>query len=181
MQSPNGGIIDFVVTDGLVKIAVEVKLNLNFKVIEQAYHNKYFSNYSYIAIKGQKNRSFGYQICEKLGIGVLEYSEFGNTVREVVKPVFLRGKSCIRLHDWQKKSISGSKNERMTAFSNTVWLMERYIKRHKDCSLNECLNNIDHHYENISSAKSSIYNWLKRGIIKNIYLKNGKLFLRNEI
>lgn len=177
-EVPAMGFIDFVVKNENVTMAVEVKKTLNFNVIEQANRNKNYCDYSYIAIPSTKSQHFGYTICEMLGIGVLVYTK-NNQVYEQVKPKKNRKSKYYKLNlePYMMRSVAGSQNNRMTPFKVTIENMVKYIKRHPNCTLNECLNNIDFHWNNISSAKNCVYLWIKRGIITEFNIEKGKLVL----
>ena len=156
-EVPAGGFIDFVAKHGNLTIAVEVKLSLNFDVIGQAFENKRYCNYSYIAIPYTKTKHFGFQICRMHGIGVL-MTDQNYHVREYVKPIFIRHRESNKwllsmLKPYMKESVAGSQNDRITAFGNTVNLITAYVQRHPGCSIADCLKNIDHHYASLSGAK----------------------------
>lgn len=182
-EVPANGIIDFVVKNGIISMAVEVKTSLNFEVIHQANKNKYYCDYSYIAVPKPKKESFAYDICAMLGIGVLVYDNvgFGRGIIETVKPLKNRKHKFykLKLEDYMKRSVAGSQNDRITAFKATVENMVRYISRHPGCTLKDCLNNIDFHWSNISSAKGCVYQWIKMGIIKEFRIENKVLILNN--
>jgi hypothetical protein len=181
-EVPAGGIIDIVARHGHITLAVEVKLSLNFEVIGQAFENKRYCNYSYIAIPFTKHKHFGFEICRMHGIGVLMTDPHYHVV-EVVKPKLIRHSKETRqwltskLQPWTKDSIAGSQHDRVTAFGNTVNLITAYVRRHPECSIEECIKSIDHHYKSYSGAKSSIYKYIHDGIIKNVRLEGNKLVL----
>ena len=179
--------VDIIAKMNNILTAIEVKTTLNFKVIEQAFNNKDAFHYSYIAVPFAKNRHFQYQICEDYGIGVLEfyYSDYKNKlnrVRERVKPKLNRHAHAIKrikLTEEDKKSIpgaSGKDGTTRTAFKITLERIEEYVLRHSGCTIKELFDSIDHHYESFSSARSSTYTYIRNGVIKNIYLDDGKLY-----
>ena len=176
-EVPANGIIDFVVKNNIITMAVEVKLSLNFNVIEQAEKNKYYCDYSYIAVPRPKKESFAYRICAILGIGVLVYDNW--SISETVKPIKNKRSMFykLKLEDYMKRSIAGSQNDRMTPFKVTIERMVKYISRHPGCTLKECLNNVDFHWSNLTSAKGCVYQWLDKGVIKEFYIENSKLYL----
>jgi len=154
-------------------------------VIEQAFHNTMSFHFSYIAIPYTKNMGFQEKICRDYGIGVLACNVndwMGGSVQEIVKPKFNRKAwtKRVRLHEYQKRSIAGSpggSGDIMTPFKITVENMVTYIKRHPECSLKEMMSNIDHHYHSDSSARTSIYQWIRQGVIKEIRIEKRKLYL----
>lgn len=179
-EVPACGIIDFVAKSDNTTIAVEVKLSLNFDVIEQANRNKGYCDYSYIAVPCPKSTHFGYQICKMLGIGVIVFDEWGN-IHEKVNPIKNRHNRYfkLKLEPYMMRSVAGSKNDRMTEFKVTIENIVQYIKRHPDCTLKECLENTKYHWSNFSGAKSCIYQWIKNGVITEFRLENGILKLND--
>ena len=163
-------------------IGVEVKISLNFKVIQQAYQNIQCCNYSYIAIPEQKEIHFGFEICKMLGVGVLLYSEKYNSVTQRIAPKLNRHARKLEtppaIH---KEAIPGTKSGEHginSPFRQSVYNIEQYIKRHEGCTIKEAIENTSWHWSNMSSAKSCIANYIKNGVIKTIELKNGSLYLK---
>lgn len=157
VEKPGGGVIDFIAANNLVKIAVEVKTSLSIRVIEQAYANKAFVNYSYIAVPESKNQKFAYKICSDHGIGVLIIAPYALMVQEVVKPRINRKITKIVLNDFQKANLAGcTSGERITPFKDTVYRMYRYLERQKDkqARLSDIFDNVAFHWSTLSCAKS---------------------------
>lgn len=181
-----GGCVDIVaVTPTGLTIAYEVKTSLNFKVIEQAIHNKPFFNMSYIAVPYSRLLWIQEQICRDYGIGLVRYNPRGykHQIEEAIKPALNRKAMTkyLRLHEYQKRSIPGtaSNGERITPFKITVENIEEYVRRHPGCSMKEMIANIDHHYHRDSGAMTSIYKWINAGVIKGVSLIDRKLFLKS--
>lgn len=177
------GCVDIVAKSGSILIAYEVKTSLNFEVIEQAARNTHNFHYSYICVPRPK-RGVGFQreVCQKFGVGILTWDRYGH-IHEELPPVFNRKAwvKHVRLHDYQKQSVPGtSSGGRITPFSITVGNMVEYVKRHQGCSIREMMTNISHHYHSDSGAISSTYQWLRRGVITQVKLENGKLYLPDE-
>lgn len=181
-EVPGSGIIDFIVVMKPIIISVEVKLSLNFDVIWQAYKNIAYANYSYIAVPYTHKKSFAYKVCRDYGIGVLTYNKnsLSENIHESVKPRLNRSIYKLKLKPYMMRSVAGSQNERMTPFKNTIENMVTYIRRHPDCSLSDCLNNIEYHWGSFSGAKSCVYAWIRDGVIKEFRIENGKLFLNQK-
>jgi hypothetical protein len=186
-EVPAHGIIDFVAKSGPVTIAVEVKVSLNFDVIDQANKNKMYCTYSYIAVPRPKHYHFGYDICKMLGVGVIVYYEHPGWkigyITEQVAPAINRdaGHKWLRLklEPYMMRSVAGSQNDRVTAFGNTVDEITNYIQRHPGCHIKDCLNDIKHHYGSLSSARSCITHWCNAGIIKQFRIEKGKMFIND--
>ena len=179
-----GGCVDIVaVTPDNLMISYEVKTSLNFRVIEQAFYNKPFFHFSYIAVPWARGTRFQEMICRDYGIGILQYNPnaWKGPVTQIVSPRLNR-KAIIkstRLHEYQKRSIAGtaSNGDRITPFKITVENMVTYVRRHPGCTMKEMFSEISHHYHSDSGAIASTYQWLRRGVINQVVLNNGKLYL----
>jgi hypothetical protein len=183
----NSGRVDIIAIDGNIRMAFEVKTSFNFKVLEQAINNFPYFNYSYIAVPYFKHGYFQEQLCRDYGIGLIWCNAnnwMRGNVEECVKPRLNRLAhkhfSRHQLSEANKKSIpgsSGAEGGRMTPFKQTVENMVKYVQHHPGCSLNDMFKNIQHHYSSFGGAKSSTYQWLRRGIITEVKLEDGKLYL----
>lgn len=194
-----GRCVDIVGINDKISIAVEVKTSFNFKVLEQAIDNCRRFNYSYIAVPDFKDKYFQAEICKDYGVRLLLLvDEFGfdineetgkyekvshYKVRNYVQPKLNRHASRNKLlpflHEFSKTSIAGSKSGdggKITAFGITVDNLERYVERHKGCTIKEAVENISHHYGTDKAACASIYSWIKAGVIKGVRYENRKLF-----
>lgn len=178
-----GGRIDMVATDGHIIIGCEVKTTASLKVVEQAWNNRRYCHYSYIAVPYTAGSSFFNKVCEKFGIGKLGMNDkwtYNNEkfhVYEEIKPMFNRKiMSKIKLMDFQKESEAGTSNFQ-TPFKQTIKSIVNYAMQHPTATYNEVLENIPHHYRTISTAKSSIRNWIRKGIITEFSIENGKIIL----
>jgi len=176
-----GNIIDFVAVSGCIKIAVEVKTSLNFKVIEQAYRNLKYFNYSYIAVPLSHNH-FAEKICKDYGIGILYLmrggDRFGSMILEDVKPKLNRKRSPVKLCEYMKNSVAGSQNNRITPFRNTITEIVHFLECNgRKYDFKKCMDNVQHHYNTISSAKANIYQWCKNGVITEFSVEKGILYL----
>ena len=181
------GCVDIVALNGNIMMAYEVKTSLNFKVIEQAYGNKEAFHYSYICVPNARDNHFQLQICRDYGIGVLVFNKYGRydyhwEILERVKPQLNRKAitKYNRLHEYMKGSVPGcaSSGDRVTPFKITVENMERFVRLHPGCSLKEMITGISHHYSSDRTGISSSYQWLRRGVIKTVELKDGKMYLK---
>jgi hypothetical protein len=178
--------VDIIAKLDNILTAVEVKVTMNFKVIEQAYNNLIHFHYSYIAVPFGKFRNFQYRICKDYGIGVLElrYNPYNgklNDINERVKPKFNRHAFTkhIVLTPEDKKSIAGASGKdgtTRTSFKITLEAINEYVSRHEGCTFKELFDNINHHYHNFTSARNATYKWIREGIINTIYVDNGKIY-----
>jgi len=182
--------VDIVAKHGNVLMAFEVKRSLNFRVIEQAAHNYHWFNYSYICVPWARNMHFAKEVCSIFGIGILTIHVSGNMawgdVNEYLKPRLNRSahslKKSIKLPEYCKRSIagaSGNAGTTITPFKITVENIIEYVKKNPDPTIKEVFDNVETHYSSFSSAKSSLYQWIYRGIIKDFYFENGIVKLKN--
>jgi hypothetical protein len=185
-EVPCYGVIDLVIKQDPVCIAIEFKMSLNFKVIDQAYNNKRYFHYSYIAVPKPKDSGFAEMICKKLGIGIFFYNKFYENAygrkklylwRENI-PAKLNRKGRYgkdKLKDYMKQSVPGSQNDRVTAFQNTVQEITNRLRNspQKSSHWKDVLNDVEHHYGTISTAKSSLRQWCNSGIIKDFTIDKG--------
>lgn len=187
--------VDIVAKSGNILMSFEVKRHLNFKVIEQAVKNYHWFHYSYICVPRSKDMGFAAKICEHFGIGILVVDITGRRhlagyVCEYQKPRLNRNaqklKSYIHLPDYSKRSIagaSGSDGTTVTPFKETVENITRYLRRHNGALMTEVYENAATHYQSFSAARSCLYQWCRRGVIKDFYIDKSRLYLSetNEI
>lgn len=166
--------------------AIEIKLGMNLTVLAQARCNQRYFHYSSICIKAQRGKTFdfGVKICKEWGIGV--FVLFGNgNLREYLRPKMQRKAltKTIILHERMKTyaEAGNSNGDRWTPFDQTVDDLKRYVRQNPGCRLKVALQEIDHHYHTLSSATSSIRQWINTGVIKGLELKQGILNEINEI
>ena len=178
-----GGRIDIVATDGHIIIGCEVKTTASLKVVEQAWNNRRYCHYSYIAVPYATGSVFFNKVCEKFNIGKLGMNDRWTHdidkfhVYEEIKPTFNRKiMNKIKLMDFMKESEAGTSNFQ-TPFKQTIKSIVNYASRYPLATYNEVMENIPHHYRTISTAKSSIRNWIKKGIITEFTVENGKIVL----
>lgn len=178
-----GGCIDFVAVNPNFRIGVEVKTSLNFKVIEQAFYQRPFFNYTYIAVPGTKG-SFALEICKTYGIGVLEYFQTGRrpgyNVSETVRPKINRTPRLITLAEYMKRSVAGSQNDRVTAFQFTVETFVARLRRERNnrMLLKTLIAEEKHHWSTNTTAKNCIYTWCRTGVITEFYIEDGYAILK---
>jgi len=182
-----GHTVDIVAITDIFSTSLEVKTSFNFKVFEQALTNKPYFNYSYIGVPCFNDNFIQRKLCKDYGIGLLIYDTKGyNDIREIVVPKFNRISNKIlrtRLHEFNKTSKPGSKNgdsNKITAFGITVDNITKYVKRHEGCTIKEMIENISHHYDNNRLALNSTYQWIKKGIIKDVVFINKKLYINEN-
>jgi hypothetical protein len=174
-----GGVIDFVATDGTIQIGCEVKTSFNLKVMEQAARKRHAFHYTYICVPRRKDYHFRLQVMNTYGIGVILIDSLDN-IFEKQQPRLNRNAYCPDLKEYMKLSISGTQSDRVTAFGWTVKQIERYLKHHGPTHIEKILENIDYHYNTLSTAKSSLRKWIKNGVIDSIEWDSAILKLKEK-
>lgn len=170
---------DLVFRKGDEVVCVEMKMELNFKVLAQAARWYSLATSVYVAvpyhsITPDKRTALGF-----MGIGVIgAYKEvsFGELMYKT--SVVLDPDQLVPSDDWGSvlqpehahDAEAGCKNgKRSTPFSRTVEAVQAYCREHPDATLNECLMNIKTHYSNVKSAYGSLHKYAKTGIIEKCW------------
>lgn len=180
--------VDIVAIEGNISMAYEVKTTFNFKVLEQAIENAKHFHYSYICVPDFSDSYFQRKLCVDYGLGLLVYPEkdLFREVRKLVHPKLNRHANIFslrnRLREENKQSIPGSRSGdggKLTAFGCTVQNAEFFVRRNPGCTLKQMIEGIEHHYSSNQSARGSMAQYIKSGVIKNIELKSNKLYFKN--
>lgn len=172
-------VIDFVAKKDDLTIGVEVKTSMNFKVIEQAFNNKTYFHQVYVAVP-YKKRDFSFKICKDYGIGVLLYQEKTGRVYVVVDPATEKPKHKPKLHEYNKMSVAGSQNDRMTAFKWTIHQMTEYLKKNDAAKLETVLDNVQFHWKTRASAISCLRKYNRTGVLKDFRIEKGRVYLNQK-
>lgn len=160
-------------------ISVELKLNLNLQVIYQAYTNTDFSHYTFIAIPKKSvmriKKDFIVSICRALNIGILIvgniHSDFKTELyfHEIIER---NPKKKLKLLEGQKTFSQGGEANGAcyTEFKQTCENIIKFLNtcENKSCDFDFMIDNINHHYKNKPSAKSSLKKYIADGIIKGV-------------
>lgn len=176
-------VIDIVVRRGSSLVAIETKVTLNMKLWEQAFKNKRWCGYSYIAIpQNVFNKSLRKMISgmsKGLNIGVIVV-DFDGTVHEQFKPVEDIPAQELKLYDEQKSfALAGSGGvPYFTPFKKTVSEIKKYLQKHGKSELVTVMSSIDHHYKTQQSAISSIRKYVLKGAIKGIVSSDDGKYLK---
>jgi len=185
------GTTDIVAKCGSILWAIEVKLSLNLVVLGQAWCNTQYFHYSSIAVP-KTNRKKGAlaadHFCRQNGIGIIY---IGNNY--LGKPYASENLSAhfhrkaftkyINLYEEQKTwAMAGNADGRAyTPFMGTKQQLIEYVKKHPGCPVREAMENINHHYHKLSTAMSCIRQWINKGVISELSLQNGGLYIAEGI
>lgn len=181
--------IDIVAIDNNISMAYEVKTTFNFKVLEQAIANRRHFNYSYICVPNFFDSSFQEKLCEDYGIGLImfssdpRYEKFQLRAHPKINRHARIKDLKERLSEINKKAIPGSKNgesEKITAFGKTVESLCLYVRRNPGCTLKDTIENCSHHYSSNHAARACLSKWIRKGIIKDVSIENGRVLYREN-
>lgn len=182
--------IDIVAINGNVSMAIEVKRNFNFNVLDQAIQNQPYFNLSFIAVPEFIKSRIQETICRDYGIGLLvfRYKNGREYVEQWMKPKLNRhpinhGNLKSRLHDYNKQSIPGSRSGdggKITAFGVTVEKIITYVKRNPGKSIKEVIESVTHHYTNDQAAISAANKYIRIGVIKELEILDRKVYLKPQ-
>ena len=170
-------------------IGIEVKLNMNLTVLEQGFNWRNNANMIYVAVpKNGKNLRFAKMLCEDIGLGILTVSmirsyntECSGTVEEILKPAYNENITLPKLYEEQKESVaSNAAGSFVTPFSLTRIRLVEYIRNNGSCYIKDVLEKMDHHYQNNTSAISSLSGLIKSGVISELvlYKEGNKNFIK---
>jgi hypothetical protein len=174
------GNIDIVGRIGNRLIGVELKLQCNWVVLEQAMRNRHWMHWSYVAVPSMP-RHGGAAIratYQYLGVGLLELSS--NRVNTVVPAAINRKAEPGRFLKLLTpatidKGVAGSRgNTGWTEWKMMVAKVTEYVQRHPGCKIKEVLKESGHfHYHSDSSFVQSFSTQVRKGIIKGIEFRDG--------
>jgi len=174
------GITDIILKDINIYTAIEVKKSFSFDVLEQAIRNKRIAHYSYIAVPNFNKIGFRKQLCSDYGIGLItintdfNYNQISlvqtaTLNRHIVKP---------RLAQWMKRSVSGSKNDRVTAFTIMLEEIEHKLRRlGGTADFDKVYDETVSTYSTIQSAKQTLRNHVRNGVVKTFRFEGNKIIL----
>jgi len=166
-------VIDIVVRKKSSLMAIETKVTLNMKLWEQAFKNKKWCGYSFIAIPqnvfNKSLRKMIYGMCKGLNIGVIVV-DFDGNVSIQYNPAEEIPTQTLKLYDEQKSfALAGSGGvPYFTPFKKTVSEIKKYLEEHGKSELVTVMSSIDHHYKTHQSAISSIRKYVLKGAIRGI-------------
>lgn len=176
-----GGVIDLVILDKPLVIAIEAKTSLSMSVMEQAFERLGYANYVYIATPSSPS-NMQKKFLSHFGIGCYKVSDvYGGGIHEMIKPKMFRKIASLKLEDWMKKSIAGSQHERQTPFGHFVQDLKSVLSgKPNGLTYKEAFEATYKYYLKETSFKSNVYQYINRGVIKGIEVEKGILKLTTE-
>lgn len=162
-------------------IAIETKMGLGLKVIDQSFRWRPYCNQAFICIpyKRKSDISFAKQVCQDYGIGILYFtknkfydSESEYSINVHLDAVKNEQPESFELHEESKNSEAGNnRSEFVTPFKLTCKRIVDYVEsKNGKAGVKETIRNIKHHYKNDNSAENSLKKLVKINVIKDIKL-----------
>lgn len=187
-----GPIVDIVARRGRLLWAVECKTQLNATVCAQAERHLRDANLVSIAVPTSRNRtnyvvkSWLERTAKDQGIGIIQVDRWEwqdpadrLIVEESARPKFRRKRSRMlekTLHEGHKNYAEAGNAEglRWSPFKATCDKVLSFVKRNPGCTVAELIEEIDHHYRSVTSAKQSIVKWARLGKVPGVRVEEGR-------
>lgn len=180
-----GNVADIVATQNNLVWILECKLSLSLSLIAQAERWKFLANYISIVVPIRKHNSANRIIREILkhyGIGCYEVgSDF---ITEWVSPRLQRKaftkhiKDCLVEEQKFWAEAGNATGKRYTPFQDTKEQLLRMVKEKPGLPMKDLIAKIQHHYCSDKTACSCILQWIHKGIITGIELRQeGRRYL----
>lgn len=168
----------YAVAENGASIVIETKLSFGLAVIEQAFNWQKHANCVYIAVPAATKRSartFGYHVCELLGVGVIEVDTYLKECGVMVSSKTYPNPKMPALYEEQKMSVAGNANSQyVTQFKITRNRIYEYMEKNNCVDLSQLVKEIRHHYASNNSAVGSLRKLLEFNAIKGLKLvRNG--------
>ena len=181
---------DIVARRDCITWSIEVKTTLNFAVLAQAWHWRRYSHRISIAVPTVQNsysdgRHFAFEVMRDKGIGWLTvgHEEWDmEKVRAADHGKLFRAASVSswKLDPEHKTfAMAGTQSgARWTPFQRTCKLVREAVEKTPGITMKGLINEVDHHYANDASAKGSLAQWIKAGVVEGVEAKYEGRFLR---
>ena len=117
------------------------------------------------------------------GIGIFVVDSY-NDVSEIQKAKFNRKVlsnliQVVEQHKYFAKA-GNSEGKYFSPFKQTKHNLINYVRKYDGCALKDAMDSIRHHYASLSSATASMRQWINSEIIDELYIENGKVFVKKD-
>lgn len=183
----SGGVADIVARVHAEIWIVEVKQTLRLSLIAQAMDRRRLAHRVYIAAPYTRNVRDVIDICDAVGIGLLEvHSGDLNSPHRWDQP---KVNERVRARRWNRRPVdlaarlkpehkthakAGAVNAagRWTPFRDTCEQLARVVAAEPGVTLKAAIDRIKHHYSSRSSAVSSVAHWITRGKVAGVRIEH---------
>lgn len=177
--------VDMLGIKGPVNVIVEMKTQLSFKLLEQAYRGLQYAQYVYIAVPRSKSSYYWiyHQFLEPKGIGMIEVNKDRAIIVHSAKFNHAKKRWIMyvrqQIEEFSHENIAGSKSgETITRYSHMINAVKRYMQGRGWITINDILDHCETYYAqpkpSMTAALKADYNadWCESMVI------NGKLHFR---
>jgi len=198
-EVPHGGRADIVGLRPNLTCVVELKQSLSLDVLAQAKRWLLWAHWIFVAVpsaKPSEGRYLAREVCEQLGIGLLEVHSYRPARLGDPDPDRTEAK-VLQLPRYNRKLLAdplraavqpehktfapaGSKGAHWTPWRASVARLKAHVAAHEGCLIAEAVHAIGHHWANDRSAKQCITLQIHEGIIGGLRIENGRLFLLSD-
>jgi hypothetical protein len=176
--------VDIVARHGRILWAIETKLSLSLAVLDQAWRDRQWFHYSSVAVPSSREsagRELAVRVGHMIGVGILSVN--GPSELHESAPAVMNRKAMtqyVHLHEEQKNwaAAGNSQGLRWSPFQSTKRELIQYVQQHEGCRLKDAMGIIKHHYNSHSTATGSMRKWINDGVIKELRIEHGKVFIR---
>ena len=165
-----GGRADIVARQGSILWIIETKTILGLPVIEQA--NRWIPHAHKVSVGTPRlPGSFVEEVCRRFGIGILTA---GKDVREPLSPKLNRKpwkvpKLCEEHKTYAEAGTNGGGY--YTPFRRTINTVAAEVRVRPGISMKDLVDRIDHHYHRNSTARQCLAQWIIKGIIPGVEIR----------
>jgi hypothetical protein len=180
-----GNRCDIVAVQGPIIWAIETKKNMSLALIEQALNWIPYAHYVSVGVPWSR-RSVAEKLLSDNGIGILrtEY-KWESEITEQTRPKLHRKIAPAlkkSLHEEQKTyALAGNnKSAFYSPFKRTKEALVSLVQAKPGIKFSEAIGQIDFHYTTRGAALSSLRTWINSGVIGEIKIKDGRLFMAGD-
>jgi hypothetical protein len=172
------GRIDIVLKKDNLIYGIEIKTSFGLKVMEQAWKNTNYVNYSYVFVPTIKS-SFHKKLLTDNGLGLFCINTKA-TLIEIVKPRFSEKIVNLKLFE-EQKTFSEAGNDKSLFFSpfkkTMLNVVEILLNNNNEREISLLVNEAKHHYSNKNSFRISLTNLISKKIIPYLKIVDKKIVL----
>lgn len=176
---------DIVATKDKLVLVVELKTSLTFELLYQAQRWRDKAHHVYAAVpacRPSDGRRMAMSVFEERGIGVLVVTtdsrgHIADRVKVQAQAPFFRQADAERLRqrikpEHKHAAVAGSKGGGYsTDFTRTLERIKYVARSNPGITLRKAIEEVDHHYASVASARAQIVKLMRSGVIKGLRIE----------